>query len=418
MPCHTEPQPDLSSQRLLPTLAIFSLYYGWVSSFVVGNTVPILNHGFLASRKSRYANSTTNIPLTFAILPPTPNSGPNRISTDSNVKYESPYHAASAPTSMSPQSQTLKRTRSDEDLQEDVSKRQRVEPPVGRNLPNDEFARLLAQATANTHEQIERGRPETDYCDGQSVPKEGAKFQNGFADDPYLYMRILSLPILESLVINVYKFYYTYEGHIRLLTYSQSTQILSTLAQGPYSETIKIITEPESELGQAYATLKSLFDQTKKIYSQQKAFLSADELNIRDDEHRATIRSTNLATFVSSVFGGQDVGFYELNDHFVKIFSQPKESLSKAAGQLFLNLKTQMYLSVASQEEQETAKEDILEDLFPTNSEDLLMGRQFGTPFSDTELDLIEAAKSRREYLMQAAHTVESIRKSKNFLRE
>ena len=201
-----------------------------------------------------------------------------------------------------------------------------------------------------------------------------------------------------------------------MLTCDQSTQILSTLAQGPYSETIKIITEPESELGQAYATLKSLFDQTKKIYSQQTAFLSADELNIRDDEHRATIRTTNLATFVSSVFGGQDVGFYELNDHFVRIFSRPKQCLSKEAGQLFLNLKTQMYLSVASQEEQERAKEDILEDLFPAKSEDLLMGRHPTVPLTNTEMELIEAAKERRQFLMNAPHNVESIRELSGFV--
>lgn len=195
-----------------------------------------------------------------------------------------------------------------------------------------------------------------------------------------------------------------------MLNHGQSTQILSTLAQGPYSETIKIITEPESELGQAYATLKSLFDQTKKIYSQQTAFLSADELNIRDDEHRATIRTTNLATFVSSVFGGQDVGFYELNDHFVKIFARERQSLSKEAGQIFLNLKTQMYISVASQEEQERAKEDILEDLFPASPEDLLMGRHPDTALSTTEREFVEAAKERRQYLMKAPHNVESIR--------
>ena len=197
-----------------------------------------------------------------------------------------------------------------------------------------------------------------------------------------------------------------------MLTSCQSTQILATLAQGPYSETIKIITEPESELGQAYATLKSLFDQTKKIYSQQKAFLSADRLNIREDEHQATIRTTNLATFVSSVFGGQDVGFYELNDHFVEIFSRPRQCLSKEAGQLFLNLKTQMYLSVTSQEEQEKVVEDILEELFPSTPETLLLGRNISIPFTGTELEFIEAARERRQYLMNASRQVESIRKS------
>jgi protein TBF1 len=182
------------------------------------------------------------------------------------------------------------------------------------------------------------------------------------------------------------------------------------LAQGPYSETIKIITEPESELGQAYATLKSLFDQTKKIYSQQAPFLSADELNIQETEHRATIRTTNLATFVSSVFGGQDVGFYELNDHFVETFTPDGQPFKNEPGQLFLNLKTQMYLSVASQEEQERAKEDILEDLFPISIEDQLMGRHPDTPLSTSEVEFIECSKERREYLMSAPHDVESIR--------
>ena len=185
------------------------------------------------------------------------------------------------------------------------------------------------------------------------------------------------------------------------------------MAQGPYAETIRIVTEPDSELGQAYTTLKSLFDQTKKIYSQQAPFLSADELNIREPEHRATIRTTNLATFVSSVFGGQDVGFYELNDHFIETFTPDGVPLAREPGQLFLNLKTQMYLSAVSQDEQERTKEDILEDLFPVNFEDLLVGRHINTELSESERELVRASQERRESLMSERHDVESIRKSK-----
>ncbi|KFY42069.1 hypothetical protein V494_02611, partial [Pseudogymnoascus sp. VKM F-4513 (FW-928)] len=214
-----------------------------------------------------------------------------------------------------------------------------------------------------------------------------AEISNGFSADPHLYMRILSLPILESL----------------------STQILSTLAQGPYSETIKIVTQPESELGQAYATLKSLFDQTKKIYSQQKPFLSADELNIREPEHRGTIRTTNLATFVSSVVGGQDVGFYELNDHFIETFVADGAELQKEPGMLYLNLKTQMYLSAVSQEEQERTKDEVLDDLFPVSLGDTLRARHPGSDLTQSEVEFVKEANARREYLQNDSGDPDSI---------
>jgi protein TBF1 len=188
------------------------------------------------------------------------------------------------------------------------------------------------------------------------------------------------------------------------------------LAQGPYSETIKIITQPESELGQAYATLKSLFDQTKKIYSQQKPFLSADELSISEPAHRATIRTTNLATFVSSVFGGQDVGFYELNDHFIQTFVPDGEGLPRESGMLYLNLKTQMYLSAISQEEQEQTKEEILDDLFPPDMEERLLARHPGTTLTSDEMEFLKEAKDRRDYLQSEAGDVDSICKKLLFL--
>lgn len=184
------------------------------------------------------------------------------------------------------------------------------------------------------------------------------------------------------------------------------------MAQGPYSETIKIITQPESELGQAYATLKSLFDQTKRIYSQQKPFLSADELSISEPAHRATIRTTNLATFVSSVFGGQDVGFYELNDHFIETFVPDGEEVPKEPGILYLNLKTQMYLSAISQEEQELAKEEVLDDLFPPDLEEKLLARHTGMALTSNEMEFLEEVKIRRDYLQNATSDLDSISKN------
>jgi hypothetical protein len=197
-----------------------------------------------------------------------------------------------------------------------------------------------------------------------------------------------------------------------MLIYSQSTQILATLAQGPYEETISVVTQPESESGQAYATLKSLFDQTKKIYSQTEAFLSPEEMNITEPSHRATTRIANLATFLSSVFGGSDIGFYELNDHFLETFIPENESLAREPGELYLNLKTQMYLSAVSQDEQERTKEEILEDLFPSNFEDTLLARHPEITLSEYEIEFANQSNERREYLDKVAGDVETIGKS------
>lgn len=184
------------------------------------------------------------------------------------------------------------------------------------------------------------------------------------------------------------------------------------MAQGPYEETIRVVTEPSSELGQAYATLRSLFEQTKKIYSQKNSFLSADELNIHETEHRATIRTTNLATFMSGVFGGQDVGFYELDDQFIDSFTPEGGEFKREPGQLYLNFKTQMYISALSQEEQEKSKEEVLDELFPHNLSDILSARHPSAGLLPGEIEFLDDARARREYLMTEGGDADAIRKS------
>jgi protein TBF1 len=132
-------------------------------------------------------------------------------------------------------------------------------------------------------------------------------------------------------------------------------------------------------------------------------------LSISEPAHRATIRTTNLATFVSSVFGGQDVGFYELNDHFIETFVADGEELQKEPGMLYLNLKTQMYLSAISQEEQEMTREEILDDLFPADLKEMLLARHSGTALTSDEMEFLKEAKTRRDYLQNETGDVDSI---------
>jgi hypothetical protein len=135
---------------------------------------------------------------------------------DVHIKHESPYSsetvASQAP--ISPQSPSLKRRRSDQS-QDLGEKRQRVESGSSatgapQGSISDGFAAMLAQATGAVMQQhapygngLHAGQEQSE----EQSPLVSQNEQNGheghssrFTSDPHLYMRILSLPILESLV--------------------------------------------------------------------------------------------------------------------------------------------------------------------------------------------------------------------------
>ena len=144
--------------------------------------------------------------------------------------------------------------------------------------------------------------------------------------------------------------------------------------------------------------MKSLFDQTKKLYTHE-AFLSADELKLEAPDQRSTIRKVNLATFVSSVFGSQEVGFFHLNEHFLDTFVPDGGRLLKSQGSLYLDLKTQAYISAMSTNER--TKEEILEDLFPNDMARILLSRRPGAKqLTPSEQDFVARLQHRRQHLM------------------
>lgn len=172
-----------------------------------------------------------------------------------------------------------------------------------------------------------------------------------------------------------------------------------TLGKGGYQETLNIVTCPESDSGQAYSLLKGLFDQTKKIYTHD-AFLSCEELKLDSPEQRAIIRKVNLATFVSSVFGSQEVGFFHLNECFLDTFIPEGGRLLKSQGALYLDLKTQAYISALSTGERDRI--DILNDLFPDDiAHQLLMRRQGAKGLTPSEADFVQRAHQRKQHLLQ-----------------
>ena len=172
-----------------------------------------------------------------------------------------------------------------------------------------------------------------------------------------------------------------------------------TLGKGGYQETLNIVTCPESDSGQAYSLLKALFDQTKKIYTTD-AFLNCEDLKLESPEQRAIIRKVNLATFVSSVFGSQEVGFFHLNECFLDTFIPEGGRLLKSQGALYLDLKTQAYISALSTGERD--RMDILNDLFPDDMAHYLLLRRPGAKgLTPSEADFVQRAHQRKQHLMQ-----------------
>ncbi|KAI9645134.1 TTAGGG repeat binding factor [Ciborinia camelliae] len=215
--------------------------------------------------------------------------------------------------------------------------------------------------------------PQAHLSQSQSPNNQAAYERLRF--DHQLSLQVLSLLSLESL----------------------SLQMLNILSEGGFEDVVTMVTNTDTIRGQAFQTLKDLFDRTKKIYG-TSTFLSADKLNIRDPAQREIIRLANHATFVSSVFGGQEVGFYELNEYFVDTWTREGESISKASGQLLMNLKTQIIVAALSMEEPDKPVEDLIQEIFPADFSQLLTKRH-SYPLTQDEKQLLLDLDIRRVYL-------------------
>ncbi|KAF3915445.1 hypothetical protein ABW21_db0200099 [Orbilia brochopaga] len=239
--------------------------------------------------------------------------------------------------------------------------------------------------STDSEDDYEKHPPE-DPPAGGSGYSFSSTFSNGQLLDPSQHLRIQSLPILDNL----------------------SSQLLSTLLQGQFQDTLNTATQPETDQGQAYATLKALFCQTKNLYSSE-AFLSTEELKFQVPEHRNMIRQVNLATFITSLFGSTEVGFSHIHDCFLSTFVPEGGRLLKLQGGLFLSLKTQAYIGALDLGEK--TKEQLLEVLFGSDVASTLTDRRGGSKeLIPSEVEFLNRLKNRRDQLEKTAADVPALR--------
>ncbi|KAI9928320.1 TTAGGG repeat binding factor [Aspergillus wentii] len=271
----------------------------------------------------------------------------------------------------------------DSHAQIETSTESAVAPEPGAEIDTD-MATVISSImnhAERVEEQCAIGQQQlTDTVD-QTAPK-GLVFVKANS-----HLKIQSLPILDNL----------------------STQILSLLAKSTYQDITSFVSEPDSENGQAYATMRSLFDHTKKVYSTKKSFLSATELDLTESSQVDVIRKANLASFVSSIFGTQEIGFSELNENFLDVFVPEGGRLLKVQGALFLELKTQAF--IASMNNTERTRTELLYDLFPDDLEQNLLDRRPGTrQLAPSEADFVKRAGSRRDILLTDINNEEAMK--------
>lgn len=221
-----------------------------------------------------------------------------------------------------------------------------------------------------------------------------------------------------------------------------ATQLLRIVALGPYQKIIDLASNAGTPSGAAYRDLTSLFEFTKKLYSEEDPFLTVEHIapgiwkegdripsifSNRDQSIESTLRKVNLATFLAATLGTIEVGFFYLNESFLDVFCpsnnlDPNNSLSnmtstnnglqssnstigdtvgkllKPQAILYLDLKTQAYISAI--EAGERSHQEILEDIFPKDLEVFLLGKRDVKSLSPVELDFIDRCKTRKEILL------------------
>jgi hypothetical protein len=183
------------------------------------------------------------------------------------------------------------------------------------------------------------------------------------------------------------------------LTLSQATQLISTIAKYSFTQIQDVMRNSDDEDSQAYNTLKNLFAQTRKVYSRDTAFIDAIAIQMFQPTQQEIIRKANIATFISSILGAHDVSFFHLNEYFLETFVPLGHRLLKLQGAVFLELKTQAYISALMNSD--TAPERMLDDLFPHDLDAQILTRHPDAPsLSPSEQDFIDRCRSRRSYLL------------------
>ncbi|KAI1117486.1 telomere repeat binding factor-domain-containing protein [Nemania sp. NC0429] len=214
---------------------------------------------------------------------------------------------------------------------------------------------------------------------------------------------------------------YTRRKHIIPALGALAVDVLIALSEQTLEDTVATLaSDVDSDIAKEYGVLRGAFDLQRRQLSHPReatCFLDAGKLGIKD-QTREVIRIANLASACASIFGANEITLEEVNNHFLRIFIPEGRTLSNDAAEIYLGLKTQLFLAVLEGDLEKT-KDQLLEELFVTDVENSLRAHHPDIPLTISELDFIANSKTRKSMLSAASAPTRSIQDlSKQFTYE
>ncbi|KAI0472418.1 hypothetical protein F4859DRAFT_104008 [Xylaria cf. heliscus] len=204
---------------------------------------------------------------------------------------------------------------------------------------------------------------------------------------------------------------YTRRRHIIPALGALAVDILIALSEQTLEDTVATLTsDSDSDIAREYSVLRAAFDlQRSQLFRPQEAprILDAAKLGIKD-QTREVIRIANLASTCASIFGTNEITLDEVNNNFLRIFISEGRGLSHDAAELYLGLKTQLFLAVL-EGGLHKPKDQFLEELFVTDVEQSLQAHHPYLPLTTSELDFIANSKARKLMLSIVSAPTDSI---------
>ncbi|KAI8304612.1 Telomeric DNA-binding factor trf1 [Colletotrichum sp. SAR11_240] len=188
-------------------------------------------------------------------------------------------------------------------------------------------------------------------------------------------------------------------------------QLLVILSQHVFDDVYQQLQEKDSEVSKSFATIKSLFQQTRAIYSTSDLILDPATLDLTMPDNLTDVQVANLASFCCALFsfdGHHDSTSKELlalQDHFFSVFLPGGEhdTVTQEISDLFVAVKTHLVIDAVTTADQSAPVDQLIADAFSADLEDKLRARHGGSILTTEEQSLVTAVQERKAALISYA---------------
>ncbi|KAK2735384.1 myb dna binding protein [Colletotrichum kahawae] len=188
-------------------------------------------------------------------------------------------------------------------------------------------------------------------------------------------------------------------------------QLLVILSQHVFDDVYQQLQEKDSEVSKSFATIKSLFQQTRAIYSTTDLILDPATLDLTMPDNLTDVQVANLASFCCALFsfdGHHDSTSKELlalQDHFFSVFLPGGEhdTVTQEISDLFVAVKTHLVIDAVTTADQSAPVDQLIADAFSADLEDKLRARHEGSTLTTEEQSLVTAVQERKAALISYA---------------